>query len=148
MINTFLRRAASPAPSRRALILLSCLSLAGVAGCSEDETTGPAAASPAQSGAVVPETILAGSAIEIEVQARTENGQSMTTGGAVVSATVTGANPGELFSTDNANGTYTLNYAPANAGTDVITITVNGEEIADSPFTVTVTVPPTSLRSR
>ena len=148
MINKFLRRAGNLAPSRRALILWSCLSIAAGSGCNDDEATGPAAVSPSQSGATVPEQIIAGSAIGIEVQARTENGQSVTTGGAVVAATVTGANPGELFATDNGNGTYDLSYAPANAGTDVISITLNEEEIAESPFTVDVTAPPTTLRRR
>jgi hypothetical protein len=149
MINRFLRRAGTLAPSRRALILWSCLSLtaAGV-GCNEDETTGPAAASATQSGAIVPQTIIAGFTIQIEVQARTENGVNMTTGGAVVAGTVTGANPGELFGTDNANGTYSLSYGPVNPGTDTISITLNDEEIGESPFTVTVTAPPTALRSR
>ena len=88
--------------------------VAAGAGCSNDEATGPAAASATQSGATVPEQLTAGSAIEIEVQARTEGGQSMTTGGAVVAGTVTGANPGDLFGSDNANGTYSLSYGPAN----------------------------------
>jgi hypothetical protein len=140
-----LRSARKLVPSRRALILWSCLCVAA-AGCKEDETVGTAAASASESGATVPETIIAGSAIGIQVEARDENGQSMDGGGAIVAATITGANPGELFATDNANGTYTLNYAPANAGTDVITITINEEEIADSPFTVEVTAPPTALR--
>ena len=148
MINKFLRGARNLAPRRRALILWSFLSVAAGAACSDEETTGPSAASPEQSGATVPEQLIAGSAIGIEVQARTENGQSMTTGGAVVAATVTGANPGELFATDNGDGTYDLNYAPANAGTDVISITLNEEEIAESPFTVAVTAPPTTLRRR
>jgi hypothetical protein len=122
--------------------------VAAGAGCSDDEATGPAAASATQSGATVPEQLTAGSAIEIEVQARTEGGQSMTTGGAVVAGTVTGANPGDLFGSDNANGTYSLSYGPANAGTDVITITLNEEEIDGSPFTVNVTAPPAPPASR
>lgn len=146
MINKFLRRAGNLAPSRRALILWSCLSVAAGVGCSDDDATGPAAASATQSGATVPEQLIAGSAIEIEVQARTENGQTMTTGGAIVAGTVTGANPGELFGRDNSNGTYNLSYAPANVGTDEISITLNEEAIQGSPFTVTVTAPPTTLR--
>jgi hypothetical protein len=148
MINNLLRRAGSLSSSRRALVLWSCLTLAAGAGCSDDETTGPAAASPTQSGANVPETVIAGSSVGIEVTARTEDGVSLTTGGAVVAGTVTGANPGELFATDNENGTYTLGYAPANSGTDIISITLNEEEIGDSPYEVTVTALPTNLRRR
>ncbi|HEY7482166.1 MAG TPA: filamin/ABP280 repeat domain-containing protein [Gemmatimonadales bacterium] len=149
MINDFLRRAGSLAPRRRAWILWSCLSIAAAGvGCKDDEATGPAAASASQSGATVPATIMAGTSIEIEVQARTEDGQNMTTGGAVVAGTISGANPGELFGTDNGNGSYTVSYSPVNEGTDQISITLNDEQIGDSPFTVTVTAPPTALRSR
>jgi hypothetical protein len=148
MINKFLRRAGNLGPSRRALILWSCLSVAAVAGCGDDETTGPASAAADQSGATVPEQLNAGASITIEVQARTEDGQNMTTGGAIVAGTITGANPGDLFGTDNANGTYSLAYGPANPGTDVITITLNEEEIEGSPFTVTVTEPPAPPASR
>jgi hypothetical protein len=148
MINNFLRRAGGLAPSRQALILWSCLSLAAAGtGCKDDETTGPEAASPSQSDATVPENITAGTSIEIEVQARTEDGQNMTTGGAVVAGTITGANAGPLFGTDNGNGSYTINYTPVNAGTDNISITLNDEEIGESPFTVNVNAPPTALRS-
>jgi hypothetical protein len=51
------------------------------------------------------------------------------------------------FGTDNGNGSYTLNYSPVNPGTDMISITLNEEEIGESPFTVTVNPLPTTRRS-
>jgi hypothetical protein len=80
-----------------------------------------------------------GGATNIVVQARDKGGNPLTSGGATVVVTVSGANnAGALDVTDQDNGTYTASYSPVAAGTDYIAITVDGTPIGGSPFTSTV----------
>jgi len=96
---------------------------------------GAGALSPANSTATVPSGSV-GSATSIRVWARDEYGNALTSGGAEVAVTVSGANnPGALSVTDWGNGTYTARYTPTSAGTDRVAITMNGSPIGGSPFT-------------
>ena len=101
-------------------------------------TVAAAGASPANSTATVPDGT-AGFPTNIVVQARDGNGTPVTSGGATVVVTVSGANnPGALTVTDRSDGTYTASYTPTSAGTDQVAITMNGTPIGGSPFTSTV----------
>ncbi len=139
----FLSRVAR-ATSRRTFLHWSGVTVAvAVAACGDDDDdngtgpTGPASAP--DSTATVPATVAAGAPVTITVQAKDADGVNLTTGGATVAATVTGDNAaGPIAATDGANGRYTITYTPANAGTDMVAITLNGAAISGSPFTVTV----------
>lgn len=138
------------ATSRRTFLHWSGVTLAvATVGCGDDDDggtgpTGPASA--ADSTATLPSTAAAGVAVAITVQAKDADGRNLTAGGATVEANVSGANPGgPIAATDNGNGTYTITYTPANAGTDNIAITLNGEPIAGSPFSLTVSADAVSL---
>jgi len=100
---------------------------------------GPGPVSAPQSTATVPPGN-AGSVTTIAVQARDVFGNSLTTGGSVVAATVTGANAGAVVTVvDNLDGTYTGTYTPTATGTDNIAITLGGVAIGGSPYTSIVT---------
>ncbi|HET6578293.1 MAG TPA: ferritin-like domain-containing protein [Gemmatimonadales bacterium] len=137
------------ATSRRKFLEWSGVTLAvAVVGCGDDDNgmTGPGAVSAADSTATVPATVAGGSAVTITVQAKDAGGRNLTSGGAAVAATVTGANSaGPISAVDNGDGTYTLTYTPANTGSDAVAITLNGTAISGSPFTVTVTSEAVSL---
>jgi hypothetical protein len=70
----------------------------------------------------------------IIVQARDQAGNQLTTGGATVAGSVSGANTATLTFTDGSNGRYTATYTPTTAGTNAIAITVNSTAVAGSPF--------------
>ncbi len=94
--------------------------------------------SPAHTTATVPAGS-AGSATNIIVQARDAYGNPLSSGGETVAVTVSGDNnAGTLTVTDQGNGTYRATYTPTTAGTDNVTITMNGTPISGSPFTSTV----------
>ncbi|HEU4641456.1 MAG TPA: filamin/ABP280 repeat domain-containing protein [Gemmatimonadaceae bacterium] len=95
------------------------------------------AANAAQSTATVPNGA-AGAATTITVQARDQNGVALTTGGATVVVSVSGANSATPTVTDNGNGTYTAQYTPTRSGTDQVAITLNGSAIGGSPYTSNV----------
>jgi hypothetical protein len=104
-------------------------------------TVGAGAASPAHSTATVPDGT-AGLPTDIVVQARDGNGNPLTSGGATVVVTISGANAvGPMTATDMGDGTYTASYTPAVAGTDSVAITMDGTPISGSPFTSTVVAP-------
>lgn len=91
-------------------------------------------ASPELSTAEVPDGI-AGAVTNIVIQARDETGAPLSSGGATVVLTVSGANEaGPITATDLGDGTYLAGYTPTTAGTDEVTITMNGEPISGSPF--------------
>lgn len=138
------------ATSRRKFLHWSGVTIAVAAvGCGDDDDngTGPAGpASPPDSTATVPTTAAVGTGVTITVQAKDADGGNLTTGGATVTASVTGANPsGPIAATDNGDGTYTITYTPANAGTDSVAITLNGAAISGSPFSITISEQAVSL---
>jgi Ferritin-like domain/Filamin/ABP280 repeat len=139
------------ATGRRKFLEWSGVTLAVAAiGCGDDDDDGPAGpggpASAADSTATVPASAAVGAPVAITVQAKDAEGRNLTTGGATVAATVTGANSaGPIAAVDVGNGAYTLSYTPTNAGTDAVAITLDGEPISGSPFTVTVSPDAVSL---
>lgn len=92
----------------------------------------------AQSTATVPNGAV-GLPTTIVVQARDGAGNPLASGGAVVVVGVAGANVALPVVTDNADGTYTAAYTPANAGNDAVAITLNGLAISGSPYVSVVT---------
>lgn len=71
----------------------------------------------------------------IVVQARDSNGNPLTEGGATVVVTVSGKNSTEdITASDVGDGTYTATYTPAEAGDDLVAITLNGIPLGGSPF--------------
>jgi adhesin/invasin len=79
-----------------------------------------------------------GSPTNISVQAKDQYGNTLTSGGATVVVTVSGANSATPAVTDNGNGTYSTSYTPSAAGTDNVAITLNGSAISGSPYSSTV----------
>ncbi len=103
----------------------------------------PPTADASQTTAQVPNGV-AGTATVITVQTRDVTGAAMTTGGAFIAVSVTGANnPGGLAVTDNGNGTYTASYTPLLTGVDQVDIRLGGTPIGGSPYTSTVVAPST-----
>ena len=74
----------------------------------------------------------------IVVEARDEFGSNMTTGGAVVVVSITGANTATPAVVDVGDGTYATSYTPANAGDDSVAVTLGGVAISGSPYTSVV----------
>jgi adhesin/invasin len=111
-----------------------------ISGSPFTSSVGPGAVSPANSTATVPDGT-AGLSTAIVVQAWDAYGNPLSSGGATVAVTVSGANnAGALSVTDQGNGTYTASYTPTAAGTDNLAITINGTAIGGSPFTSAVGV--------
>ncbi|HEV2179948.1 MAG TPA: invasin domain 3-containing protein, partial [Gemmatimonadaceae bacterium] len=99
-----------------------------IAGGNAVVTVNPGAADAAHTTATVPAGS-AGSLTTIPVQAKDANGNNLTSGGATVAGSVTGANTATASVTDNGNGTYTLTYTPSVGGTDAVAITLGGTAI-------------------
>ncbi|MFO8175481.1 MAG: filamin/ABP280 repeat domain-containing protein, partial [Longimicrobiales bacterium] len=94
--------------------------------------------SPAHSTGSVPRGT-SGEPTIIVVQARDKGGNPVSSGGATVLVTVSGANAaGPITATDAGDGTYTASYTPTVAGPDSVAITMDGTPISDSRFTSTV----------
>ena len=105
-----------------------------ISGSPFTSTVAAGSPSPAHSTATVPDGTT-GLPTSIVVQARDGSGEPVTSGGATVVVTVSGANKaGALTVTDRSNGTYTASYTPTSAGTDQVAITMNGTPISGSPF--------------
>ena len=98
----------------------------------------PGAPSASQSVATVPGTGTAGTPTPISVQAHDAFGNTVTTGGATVVVSVTGANTASPTVTDNGNGTYTASYTPTASGPDNVAITLGGSPVGSSPYLTTV----------
>ena len=99
----------------------------------------PGAASAAQSTATVPNGT-AGSATSLTVQAKDAQGNNLSSGGATVVISITGANSATPSVTDNGDGTYSASYTPTATGNDSVAITLNGSGISGSPYSSTVSV--------
>ena len=95
-------------------------------------------ANPANATATVPSGSV-GSATDVLVRARDAYGNPVTSGGATVVVTVSGANAaGPITAAGAGDGTYTASYTPTSAGTDQVAITMNGTPVSGSPFTSAV----------
>lgn len=75
----------------------------------------------------------------VTIQVRDLSGNALTTGGATVVVTISGANSvGPSPATDLANGSYQFSYTPATDGSDTITVTMNGVAIGNSGAVITI----------
>lgn len=104
----------------------------GTGTCHGEVTVGPP--DPDRTLATVPDGAV-GMPTVLTVETRDASGRRVTTGGASVTVGVSGANTASPAVTDNLDGTYTASYTPTVVGTDFVTIRLEGEEIAGSPFT-------------
>ena len=98
--------------------------------------------SPSSSTAILPrqKTLGIGAEMEVKVTTRNSDGKQLTNGGSVVRASLT-CNKEDLEEcpvTDNGDGTYLVSVVPQQLGQHHLSITVNGEHIKDSPFTLDI----------
>jgi ferritin-like protein/filamin/ABP280 repeat protein len=144
------------ATSRRTFLQWSGVTIAvATVGCGSDNnntgdvtTPSGAPASPGNSTADVPATVGTGVPVTVTIQAMDANGNKILTGGETVAATVTGANNlGAQRVADAFNGSYNFTYTPTIEGSDTIEITMNGQPISGSPFTVQVVAGPAQFGS-
>ncbi|MDJ0767111.1 MAG: filamin/ABP280 repeat domain-containing protein, partial [Myxococcota bacterium] len=115
------------------------LNSVAISGSPYSSSVSTGSVSPAMTTATVPNG-LAGNPTDIVVQARDGSGNAIAVGGETVTVTVAGANSVSPGVSDAGDGTYTASYTPTNAGTDNVTITMNGTEIGGSPFSSVVAV--------
>ena len=94
---------------------------------------------------VLPSPVAAETQVTITVTTRDQYDNSITSGGAMVTLSVAGANSDTPSVTDNGNGTYSATYTPMNTGEDLITGTLNASAIgadtdgtSDGTFHLTV----------
>lgn len=99
-------------------------------------TTGPASGT--QSSAIVPPSGSAGTPIPISIITNDQAGNLVTTGGAAVNVSITGANTVAAAVTDNDDGTYDAQYTPVASGTDNVGVTVNGTSVPGNPFAIII----------
>jgi hypothetical protein len=98
---------------------------------------------PPVSTAVVPDGVV-GTPTVIDIQAKLDAAHDQIFGGDEVVVTVSGANTASAAVVDNGDGTYTAQYTPAVAGTDMVEIQIrnvvtgNLQPISGSPFTSNV----------
>ena len=102
---------------------------------------GPAAAG--QSSASV-ENGTAGTATTIPIRLEDEFGTAVEDGADQVRVTVEGANQGTASVSERGDGSYSASYTPVIAGTDQITVEVNGTPLSGSPFSSEVVPGPSS----
>ena len=105
-------------------------------GTSEPITTVVGPPSPSQTTAVVPDGT-AGVATSIVITVRDANNNKVSGAAGQLAGSVTEANTATLAPAveQTADTTYTTSYTPANAGTDQVAISLNGEAISNSPYT-------------
>jgi hypothetical protein len=76
---------------------------------------------------------------EFYIKAKDRDGNDMGRGGDPFQVMITGPNgPVPATTTDNGDGTYTVNYEPQDHGDHVIAVTLRGKPVANSPYTVAV----------
>jgi PKD repeat protein/endonuclease/exonuclease/phosphatase family metal-dependent hydrolase len=91
-------------------------------------------ADPATTVAYAPSGVI-GQPIRLLVKAKDANGVPLSVGGDTVTANITGANSATPIFVDNNDGTYVATYIPGLTGTDSVSISLNGTELAASPLT-------------
>eukprot|EP01116_Phalansterium_solitarium_P017453 TRINITY_DN4304_c0_g2_i1.p1 TRINITY_DN4304_c0_g2~~TRINITY_DN4304_c0_g2_i1.p1 ORF type:complete len:752 (+),score=320.34 TRINITY_DN4304_c0_g2_i1:113-2368(+) len=74
------------------------------------------------------------------IQAKDRQGRNITDGGAPYEVKIVGPNGDEVPADikDNGDGTYQVDYAPQDAGKHLIEVNLNGGNIKDAPFTISV----------
>jgi hypothetical protein len=100
-------------------------------------TLNPGLADPSTTTAAVPDGI-AGFTTKMVVTVRDVSGNQLSGGGEVIAALVTGANVATATVEDHGDGTYTASYAPTQAGSDTVAITLNGQPVSGGPYTSAV----------
>ena len=91
-----------------------------------------------KSTAVLPRQRLGiGAEMKVKVITRGSSGEALADGGSAVRATLT-CNREECPVTDNGDGTYLVSVIPQQVGQHKLSITVNGQHIQDSPFTLNI----------
>ncbi len=98
--------------------------------------------SPAQSSAVVPNGS-AGLPTLVTITVRDSSGNPVSGAAAALSASIGGSNAGTSVSaiTDRGGGSYGFSYTPTSAGTDAVSIKLDGTNISGSPYTSLVAAP-------
>jgi hypothetical protein len=86
----------------------------------------------------------AGTPTTISIRLEDEFGTPVEDGADQVHVTVTGANSGPASVTDLGDGSYSASYTPLLAGTDQITVEVNGTALEESPLTSVVAPGPSA----
>ncbi len=90
-------------------------------------------ADPATTVAYAPNGVV-GQPIRLLVKATDANGTPLSVGGDTITANITGANSASLTFVDNNDGTYLATYTPGLTGTNSVSISLNGTELAISPL--------------
>ena len=78
-----------------------------------------------------------GAEMKVKFITRGSSGEALADGGSAVRATLT-CNREECPVTDNGDGTYLVSVIPRQLGQHQLSITVNGQHIQDSPFTLNI----------
>ncbi len=78
-----------------------------------------------------------GAEMKVRVITRDSDGKQLTNGGSAVRASLA-CNKEECPVTDNGDGTYLVSVVPEQLRQHVLSITVNGSHIKDSPFTLNI----------
>jgi hypothetical protein len=86
----------------------------------------------------------AGTPTTISIRLEDEFGTPVEDGADQIRVTVTGANSGPASVTDLGDGSYSASYTPQIAGTDQITVEVNGTPVGESPLTSEVAPGPSA----
>ncbi|MET3725955.1 putative Ig domain-containing protein [Sphingomonas trueperi] len=102
--------------------------------------------SPAQSSAVVPNGS-AGLPTLVTITVRDSSGNPVTGAAAALSASIGGSNAGTSVSAiaDRGGGSYGFSYTPTIAGTDAVSIKLDGTNISGSPYSSLVAAPTLSF---
>jgi serine/threonine protein kinase len=104
-------------------------------GGSPDQKAG---ADPSRTAVKVKDSVECGHVTAITILLKDSYGKRLKSGGDTVVVAVNGANRARPTVTDVKNGSYTATYTPTVAGTDRLSVTLNGVPIAGSPFTVDI----------
>ena len=79
---------------------------------------------------------------QFTIHAKDINGDDIKKGGETFDVTVTGPDGKPIEKapqvTDNGDGTYTVEYAPQEAGPHVVSVELKGKKVADSPYNIEV----------
>ena len=95
-------------------------------------------ASPATTTAQLPTAASVFSPVPVLVTVRDADGNLRTAGGDEVRIRTTGVE--DIVATHNGDGTYSASFSPPGLGTISVEVLLNGNPIAGSPFSVTITL--------
>jgi hypothetical protein len=98
-------------------------------------TVGPAASGPSSASAG---NGTAGTATTVSIHLEDQFGTAVEDAAGSLTVRIEGANPGDAAVTELGGGDYSASYTPTVAGTDQITVQVNGDPITGSPLSSVV----------